>query len=213
MLKATSTTLAAAGIQERPDTLLADSGYWSIANLTTIPDAPELYIPPGRHARQGKPRKDRKPSASKSDGLRAAMKAKLTSEDGKGPLRLAEGVRRASLRPDQGWPWCPPAAAPRPPGVRGGSGSCCAAPTTCSSCGATPAASRHPRRSPPEPRGTATPPHTLAGSGSCSVETIRPTVSRSAVQVAGCGIETSPFSNGLDSVKSWIALTIVVMMR
>jgi hypothetical protein len=42
MLKATSTTLAAAGIQERPDTLLADSGYWSIANLTTIPDAPEL---------------------------------------------------------------------------------------------------------------------------------------------------------------------------
>jgi transposase len=83
MLKAATTTLAAAGIQERPDTLLADSGYWSIANLTQIPDAPELLIPPAKHARQGKPRKDGKPSASKSDPLRAAMTAKLQSENGK----------------------------------------------------------------------------------------------------------------------------------
>ena len=72
MLKATATTLAAAGIDERPEALLADSGYWSIDNLTTIPNAPELLIPPARHGRQGKPRKDGKPSASKSDGLRAA---------------------------------------------------------------------------------------------------------------------------------------------
>jgi transposase len=83
MLKAATTTLAAAGIQERPDTLLADSGYWSIANLTQIPGAPELLIPPAKHARQGKPRKDGKPSASKSDPLRAAMTAKLSSENGK----------------------------------------------------------------------------------------------------------------------------------
>ena len=72
MLKATATTLAAAGIDERAEALLADSGYWSIDNLTTIPNAPELLIPPARHGRQGKPRKDGKPSASKSDGLRAA---------------------------------------------------------------------------------------------------------------------------------------------
>src|SRR5512133_777817 len=83
MLHATATTLAAAGIDERPETALADSGYWSIDNLTTIPNAPELYIPPAKHGRQGKPRKDGKPSASRSDGLRAAMTAKLTSEDGK----------------------------------------------------------------------------------------------------------------------------------
>jgi hypothetical protein len=83
MLSATTATLAAAGIQERPGTLAADSGYWSIANLTEIPDAPELLIPPARHGRHGKPRKDGKPSASKSDGLRAAMKQKLASEDGK----------------------------------------------------------------------------------------------------------------------------------
>jgi hypothetical protein len=75
MLAATAATLAAAGIHERPEAALADSGYWSIDNLTAIDGAPELYIPPARHGRQGKPRKDGKPSASRSDGLRAAMTA------------------------------------------------------------------------------------------------------------------------------------------
>jgi transposase len=83
MLKATAATLAAAGTDERPRAALADSGYWSIANLTEIPDAPDLYIPPAKHGRQGKPRKDGKPSESRSDPLRAAMTAKLKSEDGK----------------------------------------------------------------------------------------------------------------------------------
>jgi transposase len=83
MLAATAATLAGAGIAERPGTLLADCGYWSIANLTALPGAPELLIPPARHGRQGKPRKDGKPSESRSDGLRAAMTAKLQSEDGK----------------------------------------------------------------------------------------------------------------------------------
>jgi transposase len=83
MLAATAATLGAAGIPQRPGRLLADSGYWTIANLTGIPNAPELLIPPARHGRQGKPRKDGKPSASRSDGLRAAMKAKLASDDGK----------------------------------------------------------------------------------------------------------------------------------
>src|SRR6266566_4976315 len=74
MLEATAATLAAAGIAERPGRLAADSGYWSIANLTEIPDVPQLLIPPRKHG---------KPSASKSDELRAAMKRKLTSDDGK----------------------------------------------------------------------------------------------------------------------------------
>jgi transposase len=95
MLHATAVTLAAAGIAERPEAALADSGYWSIDNLTAIPNAPELYIPPARHGRQGKPRKDGKPSASKSDGLRAAMTAKLKSEDGK--ARYAK--RRETVEP------------------------------------------------------------------------------------------------------------------
>ena len=83
MLAATAATLAAAGIPQRPGRLLADAGYWTITNLTTITDAPELLIPPARHGRQGKPRKDGKPSASRSDGLRAAMQTKLNSDDGK----------------------------------------------------------------------------------------------------------------------------------
>jgi hypothetical protein len=83
MLTATAATLAAGGIPERPGTLLADSGYWTIANLTELPGAPELLIPPARHGRQGKPRTDSQPSASRSDGLRAARTAKLQSDDGK----------------------------------------------------------------------------------------------------------------------------------
>jgi transposase len=83
MLAATTKTLGAAGIPERPGTLLADSGYWTIANLTELPDAPELLIPPARHGRQGKPRKDGKPTESRSDPLRVAMTAKLASDDGK----------------------------------------------------------------------------------------------------------------------------------
>jgi Transposase DDE domain len=108
-----------------------------------------LLIPPARHGRQGKPRKDAKPSASRSDGLRAAMTARLASADGKALYAL----RRQTIEPVfgqikdirgrdgscvAGWP----------PARR--SGSCCAAPTTCSSSGAIPAADPYRRRSPPE---------------------------------------------------------------
>jgi len=79
-----------AGIPGRPGRLLADCGYWSIANLTETPDAPALLIPPARHGRQGKPRKDGKPSASRSDGLRAAMTARLASADGKARYALRQ---------------------------------------------------------------------------------------------------------------------------
>jgi Transposase DDE domain len=112
MLTATAATLAAAGIAERPGRLAADSGYWSIANLTQILDAPELLIPPPKHGRHGKPRKDGRPSKSKSDELRAAMTAKLTTDDGKacyakrkqtvepvfGQIKDGRGVRRLLRR-------------------------------------------------------------------------------------------------------------------
>jgi transposase len=83
MLTAIRTTLATAGVGDPVQRLAADSGYWSIANVSTIPDAPELLIPPARHGRHGKPRKDGRPSESKSDSLRAAMRAKLDSAHGK----------------------------------------------------------------------------------------------------------------------------------
>jgi transposase len=82
MLAAIRTTLAAAGIDDRVQRLAADSGYWSITNVSA-PNAPELLIPPARHGRHGKPRKDGKPSESKSDHLRAVMGAKLSSTPGK----------------------------------------------------------------------------------------------------------------------------------
>jgi transposase len=83
MLAAIRTTLTAAGVGDQVQRLAADSGYWSIANVSAIPDAPELLVPPARHGRHGKPRKDGKPSESKSDSLRAAMLARLGSEQGK----------------------------------------------------------------------------------------------------------------------------------
>jgi transposase len=83
MLAAIRTTLTSAGIDPRPQRLAADSGYWSIANVSAIPGAPELLIPPARHGRHGKLRKDGKPSESRSDSLRAAMLARLGSGQGK----------------------------------------------------------------------------------------------------------------------------------
>jgi hypothetical protein len=50
--------------------------------VSAIPDAPELLIPPARHGRHGKPRKDGKPSESQSNSLRAAMLARLASAQG-----------------------------------------------------------------------------------------------------------------------------------
>jgi transposase len=83
MLAAIHTTLAAAGVGDPVQQLAADSGSWSIANVSAIPNAPELLIPPARHGRHGKPGKDGKPSESKSDNLRACMRAKLDSAQGK----------------------------------------------------------------------------------------------------------------------------------
>jgi hypothetical protein len=58
MLGLIRTTLAAAGIGDPVQQLAADCGYWSIANVSTIPHVPELLIPPARH---GKPHQDGKP--------------------------------------------------------------------------------------------------------------------------------------------------------
>jgi hypothetical protein len=177
MLQAGDQTLSAADVHQRPGMLLADSGYWSIANLTSIPDAPQLLVWPSRTGRTGKPRKDGKPSASRSDGLRAAMFAKLTSEAARPATRCtsrpsnpSSGSSRSSRAPAGS------AAAGWPPATR--SGSCCPAPTTCSSSGATRTTDRHPRRPPPErqgtppsraasadPQGCSVPPQTRSGTG------------------------------------------------
>jgi Transposase DDE domain len=154
MLAAIGATLAAAGVGDRVQRLAADSGYWSIANVSAIPDAPELLIPPARHGRHGKPRKDGKPSASKSDHLRAAMLARLGSEQGKACYaqrsRTIEPVFGQVKTIQGGGGSCAGGCGPVRP-----SGSCCAAPTTCSNSGAQP----QPPAADPEQLLGAGPPH------------------------------------------------------
>jgi Transposase domain (DUF772) len=82
MLVAIGTTVAAAGTGGPLQRLAADAGYWSIANVSAIPAAPELLILPARHGRHGKPRGDGRPTASTSDTLRAAVRARLDSTQG-----------------------------------------------------------------------------------------------------------------------------------
>jgi transposase len=91
MLTAIRTTLTRAGIADPLQRVAADCGYWSVANVSAIPDAPDLLIPPAHHGRYGKPRKDGKPSEAKSDRLRAAMRAKL--DDGPGKAYYAQRSR------------------------------------------------------------------------------------------------------------------------
>ena len=150
MLAATTATLDVAGIPGRRGSCWPTAATGRSPTSPPSPDAPELLIPPARHGRQGKPRKDGKPTASKSDGLRAAMTAKLASEDGKacyakrketvepvfGQVKEQQGGRRFLRR---GLAACE-------------AEWCCAAPTTCSSCGGTGPGHQRPARRPPEPR-------------------------------------------------------------
>jgi hypothetical protein len=186
MLTAIRTTLAAAGIGDPLQRLAADSGYWSIANVSAIPEAPEPLIPPARHGRHGKPRKDGQPSASKSDGLRAAMRAKLDSAQGKACYASAAGLSSRS------------SGRSRPSEAAGGScaegcepvrpnGSCCAAPTTCSSCGARP-------RPPPADR------HQPPGTASAGPNESTKVDATAQLWSAG-GQPATPFSNGLLKVN------------
>src|SRR6266511_596150 len=112
--QATAATLAAAGIDDRPEALLADSGYRSIANLTEIEGTPELLIPPARHAPQGRQAvgiPERRPPR------RHEGQAGQRRQD---PLRQAAGDRGADVRPDQGAAGRPPVPAPRQARLPGG---------------------------------------------------------------------------------------------
>lgn len=96
MLDATHATLRAASIEERPAALVADAGYWRAENVNgSIVDAPELFIAVARHGRRGKPRRDGRPSESKTDQLVDAMTARLASDTGRAMMR----ARRTSVEP------------------------------------------------------------------------------------------------------------------
>jgi Transposase domain (DUF772) len=131
MLYATATTLAAAGIDERPETALADSGYWSIA---TSPRSPtrrnSTSRQPSTAARASLvgTASRRRPGAMGSarrcgPSSRARMARPATPSAGRRSSRSSARSRSSRARGGS----CAAACAPATP-----SGSCCAAPTTCS---------------------------------------------------------------------------------
>jgi transposase len=100
MLNAVAATAKAAGIRRRkPRALVADAGYWRADNVDgSIAGAPELFIPVAKHGRRGKPRKDGKPSDSKTDHLVATMNKRLSTKRGQRMARL----RRITVEPTIG---------------------------------------------------------------------------------------------------------------
>jgi len=100
MLNAMASTTKAAGLRRRkPGALVADAGYWRAENVNgSIPGAPELFIPVAKHGRRGKPRKDGKPSDSKTDHLVDEMNERLDTKRGKKLMKL----RRVTVEPSFG---------------------------------------------------------------------------------------------------------------
>jgi DDE family transposase len=94
MLEAAAATLAAVGIDERPEAALTDSGYWSIENVTAIPTRPTSTSRRPGTAAGASPARTASPRHPGSDGLRAAMTAKLKSD---GKARYAK--RRGTVEP------------------------------------------------------------------------------------------------------------------
>ena len=95
MIDATNRTLEAAGIDRRPDALVADAGYWRADNVDGSIASPELFISVARASRRGKPRRNGAPSGAKSNHLIEAMNDRLSTERGQQLLRM----RRTTIEP------------------------------------------------------------------------------------------------------------------
>jgi hypothetical protein len=105
MLQAVDQTLGATQIADRPGTLPADSGYWSIANLTTIPDAPRAAGQAGRHRPHRQTRNDGRPpghtnAAPHLNGGEAALAYRATNSHGRPPR--GEGSGSGPVQPTAG---------------------------------------------------------------------------------------------------------------
>ena len=96
MVAAARDTLAAAGIAEPVQALVADAGYWKAANVNgSTPGLPTLYVNVARHGRRGKPRKDGRASECKTTPLVDAMNTRLATPNGQRFLR----IRRTTVEP------------------------------------------------------------------------------------------------------------------
>jgi hypothetical protein len=102
MLAAIRTTLTSAGIDARPQRLAADSGYWSIANVSAIPEAPELLIPRPAMAATASPAKTashRNPRATPyGQGKADYTQRSWTIEPVFGQVKIIQGGGRFTRR-------------------------------------------------------------------------------------------------------------------
>lgn len=113
MIEATGAALAAAGIVERPERLLADAGYASEDNLAALdPDGPDCYIATRNMKKNPLPRTGRRGPLKKDATLVQRMDRKVSNKKGNalyrrrqaiiepvfGQIKSARGIRGFSRR-------------------------------------------------------------------------------------------------------------------
>ena len=113
MIKATAVSLAGAGIDARPDTLLADAGYASEQNFTALDaDDPDCYIAIRNMKNNPTPRTGRRGPLKKNATLLDRMDRKVSTKRGNalyrrrqqiiepvfGQIKAARGIRGFSRR-------------------------------------------------------------------------------------------------------------------
>jgi transposase len=88
MIEATAASLAEAGIEDRPEKLLADAGYCSEENLAAIDDAdPDTYIATRNMKKNQTPRTGRRGPLKKDSTLVDQMDRKVSNKSGRALYR------------------------------------------------------------------------------------------------------------------------------
>ena len=93
MIDATAATLAAAGIEERPECLLADAGYASEENFATLGTGdPDAYVATRNMRNNTTPRTGRRGPLPKDASLVERMDRKVSNKAGRALYRRRQGI-------------------------------------------------------------------------------------------------------------------------
>ena len=93
MIEATATSLAEAGIEERPEKLLADAGYCSEENLAALDDEdPDVYVATRNMKKNQTPRTGRRGQLRKDATLVEKMDRKVTNKAGRALYRKRQQI-------------------------------------------------------------------------------------------------------------------------
>ena len=96
MIEATTTSLAEAGIEERPEKLLADAGYCSEENLAALSDEdPDVYVATRNMKKNQTPRTGRRGRLRKDATLVEKMDRKVTKKAGRALYRRRQQLIEA----------------------------------------------------------------------------------------------------------------------